>query len=369
VKSVAIKSSAGVEITTYMELKELYDQARLERFDIRIMFINTDVAPQMSSAGGESDWNKSGHWQGKAIAGWPGGSHVRPITVAKSKTNEAAKARTTSMAANRTNLLYQGPDTRGSTEATFGRPSETLNNRQLVGETEKDWQIIADTDPVNTHRHKVPNKGILKVKGRETAQKRSIHFAGKFEERFYLTESMACERYVNRPQNLKQGPDENKASFRSEVPGEAPEAAGKAALAELIDAVHKGSCQDLINVLEAGAATHEDVSVEGLPTKYKDIKQELSMLNKEIERDRSNSVLRQKYKNLQNKKAVLGIYINLSFAIPKVVFLKKWKHFEFRLRRISLRKSPGSQDVFGRTKVVSGCIKTCIETASEDLVS
>lgn len=366
-KSVAIKSSAGVEITTHMDLKQHFDQARRERSDIRIMFINTDVASQMPSAAGENNWNKSGHWQGKAIAGWPGGSHVRPFTVAKAKIKEAAKAKTTPTAANRTNLLHQGPDARGSTEATFGRPSETPNNRQSVGETEKDWQLIADTDPVNTHRHIAPTKAILKKKGRETAQKRSIRFAENFEERLYLTESMACERYVDRPQNPKQGPDENKASFRSEVPGEAPEEAGKAALAELIDAVHKGSCQDLIDVLEAGAATHENVSMEGLPTKYKDVKQELTMLAREIESDRPNSVLRQKSKDFQNKKTVLGIYINVSCAIPKVVFLKKLKQFEFRLRRISLRKPP-SEVVFGRSPVLSGFIKTFVETASEDLV-
>jgi hypothetical protein len=371
VKSVAIKSSAGVEITTHMDLKQHFDQARREGFsDVRIMFINTDVASHMSSAEGENAWNKSGHWQGKANAGWPGGAHVRPITVYKAKTREAAKARTTPTTVNPTSMLHQGLglDTRGSTEATSGHSSETPNNRQLVGETEKDWQLVADTDPVNTHRHKVPSKGILKAKGRETTQKRSIRFTGEFEERLYLTESMACERYLNRPQNSKQGPDENKASFRSEVHGEAPEEAGKTALAELIDAVHNGSCQDLINVLEAGAATHENVSVEGLPTKYKDVKQELTMLTREIEGDRSNSALRQKYKDLQSKKAVLGIYVNLSSAIPKVVFLKKWKSFEFRLHRISLRKSP-SQVVPGRTDVLSGFIKTFVATNSEDLVS
>jgi hypothetical protein len=368
VKSVAIKSSAGVEVTTHMDLKQCYDQAKRERSDIRIMFINTDVASQMPSAKGENDWKKSGHWQGKAIPGWPGGANVRPTTAPMATTKEATKARTTPTAANRTNLQHQGSGTRGSTEATFGRPSETPNNRQLTGETEKDWQIIADTDPVNTHRHNVPNQSLLKTKKRETTQNRSIRFADKFEERVYLSETMACERYVSMPQNPKQAPGENKASFRSEVPGEAPVEAGKAALAELINAVHKGSCQDLINLLEAGAATHENVSVDGLPTKYRDVKQELTMLTREIERDRSNPVLRQKYKDFQNKKAVLGIYINLSYAIPKVVFLKNWKHFEFRLRRISLRKSP-SQVVPGRTNVLSGFVKTFIETASEDLVS
>ena len=368
VKSVAIKSSAGIEITTYLDLKQYYDQARREASDIRIMFINTDVASPRSSAEGEKDWNKSGHWQGKVIDGWAGGSYLRPFTVAKAKSKETAKARTTPTAANRTNLLHQGQDTRGSIEATFGRSSETPNNRQLVGETEKDWQLVADTDPINTHRHISVPKTILKAKGRGKTQNRSIRFAGKFEERHYLTESMACERYVHMPQNPEQGPVENKASFRSEVPGEAPEKASQAALAELIDAVHKGSCQDLINVLEAGAATHENVSVEGLPTKYKDVKQELAILTRKIESDRSNAVLRQKCKEFQNKKAVLGIYINLSYAIPKVVFLKKWKHIEFRLRRISLRKPP-SEVVFGRSPVLSGLIKTFVETASEDLVS
>ena len=134
---------------------------------------------------------------------------------------------------------------------------------------------------------------------------------------------------------------------------------GPALLDSFVDASQRGTCDDVIRVLEEGAAAHPE-AYNALKHQYKLLKENLTQLRRYLNEDKSNQALKDKMHDATCKYKVFKSYIQCLDLLQKASALESWGMFEFCLRRISLRmelKPPnqGRSDVLiTRVKIVEG---------------
>ena len=134
---------------------------------------------------------------------------------------------------------------------------------------------------------------------------------------------------------------------------------GSALLDSFVDASQRGTCDDVIRVLEEGAAAHPE-AYYALKHQYKLLKANLTQLRRYLNEDKNNHALKDKMHDATCKYRVFKSYIQCLDLLQKASALESWGMFEFCLRSISLRmeqKPPnqGRSDVLiTRVKVVEG---------------
>jgi hypothetical protein len=187
---------------------------------------------------------------------------------------------------------------------------------------------------------------------------KSINFNELAEVRYYENERLAIERITKTSLVLANRRDQPRTPSSSTSPKEA-----------LATAVQHKTCGDLIRELEAGAAADPAVAESGLLQHYMKVKEALANVKKGLNKHNSDSLLKEKLRDLSSKRTVLNVYINSYHLIEKSMFLKYWTGFDLRIRYIELHKA-SNMCVSGRSNQLCGKVKSRGGAGvSEDLVS
>jgi hypothetical protein len=219
-----------------------------------------------------------------------------------------------------------------------------------------EWTAVTSS-AIPSHRTSSPSKSALKSGEKYAANQKSIKFNEQNEIRYYEKESLASERITKTSSVLANGGGQPCTSSASISPKEA-----------LATAVQHKTCGDLIRELEAGAAADPEVADSGLQQHYMKVKEALADVKKGLDKNGSDSLLKEKRRDLSSKRTVLNVYINSSHLIEKSMFWKHWTGFDLRIRYIELHKA-SSMYVSGRSKQLCGKLKARVAGVSEDLVS
>jgi hypothetical protein len=283
-------------IESHRDLKRHYEDAQLSGASLRLKLINSDVAPiSVLATGVEKDWTNVGSWLGKAHTGWPGGAAVRSSGQGRPKAasgQESSVARVLPSAKPNESVVPRPSKEHGNEKVArlLSKAPDTANDS-----TEDHWKVVTELEPSN-HRHKRPNKPTFRTSGSQTAERKAVRFAEDLtEQRFFHKASKCCERLVN----VSQMPLQTNHKIQR----------------SLADAVHNDPCNEVIRILAEGGVDAE----MGLNTQYEFVKESISKLKKDLDRDPSNSTLLQKMNDLQQKRYVLNIYVNCSHFITMAV--------------------------------------------------
>jgi hypothetical protein len=221
-----------------------------------------------------------------------------------------------------------------------------------------DWTVMISS-AIPSHRTASPSKSALKSGENCAVNQKSIKFNEQNEARYYEKERFApTERITKTSLVLANGRDQPRTSSFSTSAKEA-----------LATAVQHKTCGDLIRELEAGAAADPEVAESGLLQHYMKVKEALANVKKGLNKNDSDSLLKEKLRDLSSKRTVLNVYINSFHLIDKSMFLKHWTGFDLRIRYIELHKA-SSMHVSGRSNKLCGKVKCRVGAGvSEDLVS
>ena len=334
VESVDI-GTGPVAISSYLELKNKYNEAKDKGSSIQLSMINLDVTGTTGAS--PRDWTKSGKWQGLATNGWHGGAGLRIEPKAK-----MPESRTETMHGQPNPMVQPTLGPSGTLKLREGTATETVVQKPS---SEPIWTVQM-SEEIPSHRHIRPSKSVLRVK--EKGQKpekvpgqkaKKVAFAKKFDERFFCKENKASEHTVRS--------SEESQTVNSNLQE------------SLNDVIQYKKLEDVIRTLEEGPSS-VTTNLNTLNTQYEKVKDLISKMREYQEQNKANTSLnaplRVKEKDLLDKKVVLNVYINCNHIIPKTFALKGWKAFTILLQSISLQKVARSPPK-GRSKVLSGHVR------------
>ena len=337
VQKIAV-NTYSIEFPDQLMMQRIYESARELKSEIKLTFINSEVASTQGAVNfGGRDWTNSGNWQGHAKKGWAGGAGVRTMPKAKAKDAVSAPV-SQGQSLNRVTLqTTTAPESQNGVVLLKAKAPKAANSENDATASKFTWTTVSSTGPVDVHRRLKPGASILKTK-QDGVNKRGkkVKFGRKFEERFYSSESNACERLEMFTESVEQnqvaGSDDLKEGAETET---------ETRLSTFVEAVRNKTCEELVRVLEDGPIT-EFNSFGIFNEQYSYVKNALREQRDE--------------KDTKDKKTVLNIYVNAIDLIQKAFTVSHWKCFEIRIRRVSIRKL-SDNPIHGLANAMSGTVR------------
>jgi hypothetical protein len=388
-KVLSVKTGGThIAISSHTELQKFYEDARRTGSSMYISFDKSGAKPNTASDKRMNNifWNDSGQWIGTANLdendGWAGGSvnAPKPKPAKMSKQKEQDDKTTANEVYNTTksilNMLNPGADNerRKTSPKNIGNLKTAKRNEDNL--TVAEWTTIVNTSTPG-HNIRVPKKNLIARKSsfpaeepgedrglsklmpamikkskRERTHSKRVKFSIPNNEEYFFYKNEASN--VRRILQMKLQANVNQMSQQIN-----PEQA-------LTNALHNGSCNDLIHILEAkdflAAQSAGDFDLEAV------LQKEYTLIGNELKKfkDSDQHKRMESQKNdLSAKYRVLSIYISCIHLIERTMSVKKWYALTIFLKYISLQQNHSIVDAIGGN--VS--LKLHDDNVKEDLVS
>lgn len=250
------------KINNHGDLEKSYKEAKQIQAMLHVFLINSQVSRSSSTTSvSDKDWSRSGAWNDRILDGWAGGADRKNLQDARHR-NRTVSSHNHSQHSN-----AKGSRQDGSGIDTTTARSSADGHRRMVLEDNPDVTLTTTiTSFQSQHRKKPRNsvKGIMRSKG-ESRKTRKISFtasSGTSSTKYFTTGTSANE-WLSAVQVERLSVDEKEKSPK-----------------ELVEeAVQRGSCSDLIEVLENGACADSEVVARVLREQYEQIKVQSDLLD------------------------------------------------------------------------------------------
>ena len=306
-----------IEVTSHTDVKSRYNETRSSRIFLRLILQNSQSCKIESAYLRNANWSSIGDWIGNIRIGWPGG-----VSIDKKKSPD------TTTISNRQSALPPRPPNAGNGGVKSNWDAITANTRLRDAQAERSSSpTMGSFSPSNDSQE-------------------ASSWEKSFSPRLGSFSPIATMEDVERLPN------------DSSLNGEDP----------FVDAIRNKSWMDLIDVIERGPDFSDAFVLHVLNKQYTYVAAELKKSNsgasddgtnsyrlpmfERLEQERKKQLETEKNQDLEAKKKILKIYINIAYLTEKAMTLRNWTEVMIQIKSLQLFHPPSKHDP-QRSKTIS----------------